>query len=380
MRKQYTFLLLLFATILFSCEDSKETFQNKVYLQTSSKVSETILKGNVGDIEKIIQSSIANPESVDVKITYKASEDLVKIYNRAYNGEATMLPTENFELSETEATIPVGSTLSEEITVLFKNLSVLDREQVFVLPVTISSANIEILESARTIYYVFKAGALINVVADIEENYLTVEWNNPSVANSMSQVTLEALIRARNFDRMISTVMGIEGYFLIRIGDAGHPANQIQIATSSGNFPSGDSNKGLPLNKFVHIALTYDSSSGKMILYVDGRVQGESTKRLGNINLARGGTNGFCIGRSYADDRYLAGEISEVRIWNVVRTQDEIIENPYFVSPDSEGLVAYWKFDDEQSLSIKDHTGNNNNAIAAKPLKWNKVSLPEPAN
>ena len=55
---------------------------------------------------------------------------------------------------------------------------------------------------------------------------------------------MEALIRARNFDRKISTVMGIEGYFLIRIGDAGFPPNQIQIATSDGNFPNADSNKG----------------------------------------------------------------------------------------------------------------------------------------
>lgn len=379
MRKHYTLLLLLFTAILFSCEESKETFDNKVFLQATSKVSETILKGNVGDIEKTIQASLANPEPANITITYRAASNLVNTYNRAYNDEAIMLPNENFELSQTTATINAGSTLSEEVIVTFKELSLLSREEVYVLPITIESSNIDVLESARTLYYVFKAGALINVVADIEENYLTIDWKNPSVANSLPQLTLEALIRARNFDRMISTVMGIEGSFLIRLGDAGFPANQIQVATSSGNFPSGDSNKGLPLNEFVHIALTYDSSNGEMILYVNGRVQGTSTKRLGNVNLARGGTSGFCIGRSYADDRYLAGDISEVRIWNVVRTEEEIINNPYSVSPDSEGLVSYWKFDDEQSLSVKDHTGNNNNAVAAKPLKWTKVSLPEPS-
>lgn len=377
MRKHYTILLLLFAAIFVSCEESKETFDNKVYLKLASKVNENILKGSVADFDKSIQATIANPEATDIKITFKAASELVNTYNRAYADEAIMLPGDNFELSETNATINAGSTLSDEIVITFKELSDLDRDEVYVLPVTIASANIAILESARTIYYVFKAGALINVVADIAENYLLIDWKNPSVANNLSQVTLEALIRARDFDRMISTVMGIEGKFLIRLGDAGFPANQIQIATSSGNFPSGDSSKGLPLNKFVHIALTYDSSSGAMILYVDGRVQGESTKRLGSVNLGIGGKDGFYIGRSYADDRYLAGDISEVRIWNVVRTQEEIQANPYSVSPDSEGLVAYWKFDDEQSLTVKDYTGNNNNAVAAKPLKWNKVSLPE---
>jgi hypothetical protein len=114
-----------------------------------------------------------------------------------------------------------------------------------------------------------------------------------------------------------------------------------------------------------------------MILYVNGKIQGESTKSLGSVSLGRGGVDGFNIGRSYADDRYLAGDISEARIWNIVRTQEEIANNPYSVSPDSEGLVTYWKFDDEESLIVKDHTGNNNNAKANKPLKWTKVSLPE---
>ena len=378
MKKHYIFLLLLITTVLFSCEDSKETFDNKVFLNASSKVTETIMKGETGDIEKVIQSSLANPEIIDIKVNYNISSSMVNVYNKAYSDNATMLPAENYELTKTNVSIFAGSTLSEESSLIFKDLGDLDRETVYVLPISIASANIEILKSASTLYYIFKAGALINVVADIAENYLLVDWKNPGVVNNLSQVTMEALIRARDFDRQISTVMGIEGTFLIRLGDAGFPSNQIQIATSRGNFPSGDSQKGLPTNEFTHIALTYNSAESKMILYVNGKVQGESTKNLGSVNLGRGGVDGFSIGRSYADERYLAGDISEVRIWNVVRTQDEIANNPYSVSPDSEGLVTYWKFDDEDSKTIKDYTGNNNNAIANKPLKWNKVTLPEP--
>lgn len=378
MKKHYILLLLLITTVLFSCEESKETFDNKIFLKASSKVNETIMKGNVGEIEKIIQSSLANPEPMDVKVVYKIGSDKVSTYNKAYADDAIILPSENYELTKTNVNISAGSILSEESSLIFKDLGDLDRETVFVLPLSIASASIDVLESANTLYYVFKAGALINVVADIEENYLLVDWQNPAVVNNLSQVTMEALIRPRNFDRMISTVMGIEGSFLIRIGDAGFPANQIQVATSSGNFPDGDSQKGLPTNEFTHIALTYDSSESKMILYVNGKVQAETTKYIGSVNLGRGGVNGFNIGRSYADERYLAGDISEVRIWSVVRTEEEIANNPYSVDPKSDGLVTYWKFDDEESLTVKDHTGNNNNAIANKPLKWTKVELPEP--
>ncbi len=74
---------------------------------------------------------------------------------------------------------------------------------------------------------------------------------------------------------------------------------------------------------------------------------------------------------------YLAGDIAECRIWNVVRSQADIARDIYSVSPKSQGLVSYWKFDDETPLLVKDHTGNGNDATANKALKWTSVSLPE---
>lgn len=376
-RYSYLYSILLSAALLCSCQND-EDFDNKVFINSTSKVGELLLKGSVNEIAKTIEVSLSRPAPQEINITYKADESLVKTYNQAYYDDAIMLPADNYELGDTHVIINTGSVRSKETTILFKNLTALDREIVYVLPITIESANIDILQSARTQYFVVKGAALINVVADIEENYLTVNWKNPDVCNGLSQLTLEALIRARDFDRQISTVMGIEGKFLIRLGDAGFPSNQIQIATSNGNFPDGDSNKGLPTNEWVHIAVTYDSSTGAMIVYVNGKKQSEGVKNVGSVNLGQGGTGGFCIGRSYADERFLAGEISECRIWNIVRTQEEIANNPYYVDPASDGLVAYWKFDDESALSVKDHTANGNDAVAKNTLKWTPVTLPAP--
>ena len=362
----------------FGCDNSDDDFDNKVYVSSSSKTSELLVKAGVNDVEKNIQAAIAKPSMQDIVVNYRVDPTLVETYNLAYYDNAIMLPEENYSLPENTVTIPAGNVLSKELKVLFKGLSQLDREIVYVLPVTMNSNDIDVLESAKTLYYIIKGAALINVVADIEENYLTINWTNPDVCNNLSQLTMEALIRVRNFDKMISTVMGIEGQFLIRLGDAGFPSNQIQVATNRGNFPDGNSNKGLPTNEWIHIALTYDSSNGEMIVYVNGSKQSETTKSLGNVNLGKGGTSGFCIGRSWADDRYLSGEISECRIWNVVRSKEDIAANPYYVDPASEGLVAYWKFDDESALSVIDHTGNGNNAVANSTLRWTPVTLPAP--
>ena len=46
-----------------------------------------------------------------------------------------------------------------DITVSFKNLTELDREKVYVLPVTVDQASIGVLKSSGTMYYVLKGAA-----------------------------------------------------------------------------------------------------------------------------------------------------------------------------------------------------------------------------
>lgn len=378
--KRYN-LYILFALFAFaslgSCQD-EESFDNKVYIESASKVSNLIIKSSITTEERTIRTVIPKPEEKDIVITYKVDPSLVDTYNAAYYDKAILLRKEFYELPKPEVSIIAGSVRSAGITVYFKDINKLSRDSAYVLPVTIANANIGILASARTTYFVLRGGALINVAPNIEDNYLHIDtWVNPDPLNNLEQVTMEALFRCRNYDRMISTVMGIEGEFLIRIGDSGFPANQIQIATSSGNFPDKDPNKGLPINKWIHVALTYDSSTGKMILYVNGKIQGEATKHINKVNLGVNGNAGFYIGRSWEDSRYLAGEISECRIWNVVRTQKEIVNNPYEVSPDSEGLVAYWKCDEGKGNTVNDYTKNKNHLTSKKNIKWAPVTLPE---
>lgn len=372
---------LLASTALTGCTNDSESFENKAYIHASSKVGSVLLKSSVPNDSRVIQAAIAQPATQEITITYRTDPSLVSTYNAAYYDNAIALPTVNCELPDPQARIIVGSVRSTEVTVYFKDLHLLDREKVYVLPVTIDKANIGILESARTTYYVFKGAALINVVADIEENYLHIDqWTKPEVVNGLSQVTMEALIRARNFDREISTIMGIEGKFLIRLGDANFPSNQIQVANYLNKFPEADSKKGLPTNEWVHIALTYDAINGEMKIYVNGKVQSEVINKVGNVSLGYDGEEGFYIGRSYGEGRFLAGEISECRIWNIIRTQEEIANNPYEVVANSEGLVAYWKCNEGGGNVVKDQTSNGNDLTAKSggTLKWTPVSLPTP--
>lgn len=380
LKNLYLISIALLTGALVSCSDDTETFDNQVYVNASVKTSTVLLKNTVPTTEGQFQIAMAKPESQDVTISLKVDPTLVSTYNAAYYDNAEALPSEYYTLETQQAVIPAGGILSEAVSVKFNNLTTLDREKVYVVPVTIDQANVAILQSARTMYYVLKGAALINVVPDLTKNLVYVNWSKPEVADNLKQLTAEALIKVNKFDKMLTSVMGIEGYFLIRIGDAGIPQNQLQIATNKGNLTSAD--MIIPTGEWTHIAVTYDAEAGgKIIVYINGKNVLEDVKDCGAINWAKTQTdegNGFWIGHSYNRDRYLEGNISECRIWNKVLTKEEINAKDHFyqVEPDAAGLVSYWKFDEGVGTSIADYSGNGNNATAVEPLTWNAVELP----
>lgn len=362
-----------------------DVFDNIVYIQAASPVSTFFVKQTLADNTQHIYAGMAKPIDEQVDLQFQAAPELVDHYNQAYYDTAIALPVAFYEIPVTEAVIPVGAVRSNRIGVNFKSVNTLDREKTYVLPVTMSSAtHVDMLASKRTVYYVFRGAALINTVADIEKNHLTIDWKNPDVCNNLSAMTIEALVRARYFtrpgsDSEIVTLIGQEGNFLIRLGDSNYPG-QIQVSTSAGPFPGKDSNKVLPVNEWMHIAVTYDSalSSNRLRIYIDGVLQseGDTTNGLSSsISLAQ---SSFFIGKSYNDNRWWPGEISECRIWNRALSADEINakEHFYSVDPAAEGLVTYWKFDEGSGNLIKDHTGNGNDAEAKSTLNWTSITLP----
>jgi len=373
-----SWLASFFATscllLITSCQENSENFDNKVFIKSAVKVN-ILLKGNVESVEYIIQTAIAKPEDRNIRITYMDNLGLVDQYNEAYYEQAIALPEDCYEIPGLVTEIPAGSVKADDLTILFKNLSLLDKDLVYVLPVSITEANITVLERSRTTYFVFRGAALINTVANISKNKLRPQFTNAMALENLKQITVEALVRIDKYGKLISTVMGIEGKFLIRIGDAGIPDNQIQLATSSGNIT--DVNWTIETGEWVHLAMTFDSSNGATNVYINGVKKGDTKFSNYRSNIGWGNSN-FWVGYSYDDNRFLDGDVCEYRIWNRVLTPEEINAKDHFyvVNPDSDGLVAYWKFDEGEGIIVKDYTENKNNLKASNPLTWKAVELP----
>lgn len=379
--------LMFFAGGFTSCQEDLENYDAKIY-NASDAVSRFFVEEEMDTESRFIQASIAKQLDVDVTFTYVADAALVNQYNTIYSDNAVMLPSEYFEIPQPMAKVVAGKISSNEVEVIFKNLKTLDKSKVYVLPVCIQNANVDVLASKRTTFFVLKEASLINFSANLCENNVRVNWKNAAPLKNLTELTAEALINVNAFadgrGANISTLMGVEGHFLIRFGDAA-PKDQIQIAAKGENLTSSD--WVCKTGKWTHVAVTYNQSSNTVQVYIDGKKRTEQVFTIfrGPVDWGKyfeeetgDDTRSFWIGYSYENSRYLDGDICECRIWNRVLTEEEInAENHFYkVDPASKGLVAYWKFNEGKGDAIKDYSSYGNDGKASNGLIWNAVELP----
>lgn len=383
---------LLGINFLGSCQDDIENYDNCVYLGATDKVEMILVDVEAGETTKEgeVKTYLTKPHASDVNVTYGVDGSLVDRYNSLYGEHAELLPSDFYQIKDLTVHIKAGEVTASELDIDFVKLDELDFTNTYVLPLAIVSSDVDILDSQRIVYYVIKKAALVNWAANLSNNNVYVDWSNSSVVENLHSLTAEALIKVDAFaddrDSKISTIMGIEDHFLIRLGDSSIPSNQLQIAAENrDNVTSSDWK--IKAGEWTHLAVTFDGETKTIQVYINGRKKSEQqfSEFVGPVNWgvphsdeSDGESRCFWIGHSYNDQRYLDGSIAECRIWNRVLSEEEIkaVNHFYRISPDSEGLVSYWKFNDGQGNIVKDYTVNGNNATASGNLVWNYVELP----
>ena len=113
--------------------------------------------------------------------------------------------------------------------------------------------------------------------------------------------------------------------------------------------------------EWAHIAGTYDGSNFK--LYINGVLVKTQSYSGGVYN----NTQKLTIGSWPSENKFFKGEIDDVRVWNIVRTESEISQNKDNELVGNEtGLVAYYNFnhgnpssDNDGVTTLEDATTNN---------------------
>ncbi|MEM9022946.1 MAG: LamG-like jellyroll fold domain-containing protein, partial [Bacteroidota bacterium] len=105
-------------------------------------------------------------------------------------------------------------------------------------------------------------------------------------------------------------------------------------STSVPNYDDGE---------WHHVAATYSNAEDRGVLYIDGMQEAAITV-AGDVKI-RATTDDLSIGTGNTN-RFFNGQVDEVRIWNVARTEQDIREFMCAKLSGSEtGLVGYWNMD-----------------------------------
>ncbi|CCI03457.1 Calx-beta domain-containing protein [Microcystis aeruginosa] len=128
------------------------------------------------------------------------------------------------------------------------------------------------------------------------------------------------------------------------------------FAATNGNNVYSFSQNSLIINKWNHIAMTYDGSSFKF--YLNGQL--DASINTNAVPLQN--TEPVKIGKEVNVFNPFSGKMDEVRIWNKARTQAEIQADMTHPLTGSEtGLVGYWQFNENAGTTVTDLAGNDNN-------------------
>lgn len=378
---------------MFGCDNkdySKDSpFDNGVYIDAAEvkDVANFTFNNLKQTAQQQISAVLTYPSEQDIEVNFRVDPSLISHYNARLGSNYTILDAKYYKFSTQHVVIPKGEVNSNTVNIDFFDLTDLEIDTSFLLPVTIDQASgVSILDGSRTICYIVRRSSAITTAVSLANNFFEVPGfvaGSPTadVVNGLKQLTFEAIVRVNKFDPLteISTIMGIEQYCLFRFGDSGFPRQQLQFAANEIKFPNANEAKLLQPGEWYHVAVTYDTEAKSAIIYVDGKEQSRiEDYGIGepiNLGKQKKGDFMFKIGHSYGEpedmSRQLNGEICEVRIWNVIRSQEELYRNMYDIDPQTPGLKAYWKFNEGKGNNIaKDFTGNGNDAIAHNDAVW----------
>ena len=110
-------------------------------------------------------------------------------------------------------------------------------------------------------------------------------------------------------------------------------------------------------NAWHHVAVTLQSTSATLALFLDGV---EVARRAGLVGQRLANSRPLTLGRDGGSGFFWRGKLDDVRLWNVVRTSDQILASYRQALPGPQsGLVANWQFDESGGSVAHDLTGSH---------------------
>lgn len=370
------------ATLVCGCNDNEDKLlEPKVYFENKEYKLEVV--DNQETLTYDLQARVSSMYPSAVDISYEiADASSIDEYNIKNGTDYEAFNTSNVKLESNTSSIKEGDIYANKVTVELSNLDELKEGKPYLLPIYIKSSSLPVIKGTDITYIIVNKPVRITKVCNFNSNYIKVPVQP---GKPFKSVTYEALIYINRLGSN-NTIMGTEGILIFRIGDLALPGGHNDWIQIAGN-KQYHSTQAFETKKWYHVAFTYDQMSGKTAIYINGNKAAESSWDTPSFDLSADG-GGFFIGKVAGfmwGERPFYGYMSEVRVWTVSRTENQIKQNMLSVDPNSDGLFSYYKlngndqFDSNGSWYIKDESGHDMDGLAnGGRSKLNFVELDTP--
>lgn len=310
---------------------------------------------------------LSHPAESEQNFQIFVEESVVEAYNERTGKSLFPLPKEQFEINAGIVTVAKGNVVSEDITlqVHAPTQEMKDSGRSYAIGIRVSG-DTPVLKGSDRIVVIIDQPAIQDVVQfnkrsnielklndEIELTTWTVEYfvNMSKLGKAIKELNNQAIFGAWGSGVEVDGV-NRQGEIYSRFGDAPIEGNRFQVKTKGTQV---NSNILFEENTWYHIAIV--CSETKLELYVDGELDNSIELPSGSLWL----NHTFGLGNT----SYLESDvrIAQLRLWDVARTPTQIKNSMTRVDPKSEGLVAYWKFDEGSGDVFKDATGKNPDAV-----------------
>lgn len=340
------------ACCVVSCQDSEsDLLKQKVYFDNNLQSVSMPDTGTSTEVD--ITSRLSNKQNAAVEVSYTLADTaLVAAYNSRYGTNYVPFKPENAAFSKAASTIEAGQVYAEKVSLTLNNLDQLQEGKTYMLPIQLHSGSVTAISGENVMYVVLAKPIKIGKAANFYSSYISVKF---PTGTHFKSFTYEALINSIWWGSN-NTIMGTEGVMILRVGDTGGgiPSGILQAAGRQ-HYEAPDK---LQTNKWYHVALTFDQATGKTVMYLNGVKWAESAWNIPGFD--PNSDIGFNIGKLAGfpwGERPFYGYMSEVRVWSVARTENQIKQNMLGVDPKSDGLELYFKMNGSEKMEngkIKD--------------------------
>lgn len=163
--------------------------------------------------------------------------------------------------------------------------------------------------------------------------------------------------------------------YFMSITSGGNVGLYLSNGSTSTLHSSGSS---ISAGQWHHVAVTFDHSSSVVRFFIDGVFDGS---RSYSFTAAIGSeTEPMYIGQQGYDCQcnLFNGAIDELRIWSILRTDDEILSSSKLDPPiDNASMEAYYDFNEGSGTVLNDLTSANRDGTLVGSPTWNGAGAPE---